>query len=732
MSFKKDLKGDFSNIPTFVPTDNTANSKRMNISNNISSSTLSSSSSNKKSHSSSSKKSGSRNRSSHAQSKRNVQSFNNSNNRNQFLDDSSDILSIIKSSKKGADISHLLTYSYAQDDDDHINNNEGIKNRPRSKQDKKKSSGIEIHLSGLSYINANYKFILNYKGDYKPQLLDPNLPLNVKDIIRVIVKQHDYHCPICLGDEFVAPRMTRCGHIFCFSCLLNMFDNTREDKTKTSLGNRHNPSISCPLCSEIIKENFAQLPVLIEQVKENESKLNSNHFTSLSLMHRANSKIYSQRVSNFYLSKGLKANIPWISHDCTPLNYKQYSPYISNSRLMICDLDFIISCYQKEIDDLMTQKLLDCEYYGDSGKFFDLAIEKITLNIKQIQDEIDSSIKLVQGPSKLDENSLEAQLSQISLTQETSLPNYNDGFYYYQSDINSRIHYFLAPLDVHVINELFNVNNTDGENPAYRLPLTLRVYIENINFDEGKVTPGLVKKYPFLGNLPYGAELGFLEVDWRKFDSSFIPVNEDTILDNTKSKYPIQLSQQIKKRLQNRSRDINHKRVYEENARIRGELRREKETLKVFSNDRLNNQNQNDDEEFFASLNDAKKWNKSQSNHIQQIGDVPVLKGVSNSFNVLANVDNTSDSNIESEINLTSTGGSIGSNSKPSMTVKTSVWGTRVPVVLDPEEEELRREEDRQFDEMLRKAKDEAMELDSNRGKKGRKGRKARMVTLPI
>jgi hypothetical protein len=753
MSYKKDLKSEFSSIPIVVSPEGSVNGKRLNHSSSASS--IVSNSSN--SHSSNMKKTGSRNRSSHSNShlhsKRNVQSYNNSNSRHQLIDDSPDILTIIKSSKKGMDISHLLTYNYSPDDDfDNQNSsspsslaNNNNKNRSRNKNTKKKSSFTNITLSGLSYINANYKFILNYNGDYKSQLLDPNLPLDVNDIIRVIVKQHDYHCPICLGDEFIAPRMTKCGHIFCYSCLLNMFDNAREDKSKTNLGNLHNPTIYCPLCSEVIKEKFIQLPVLIEQVKENESKLNIKTYSTLSLMHRSNSKIYSQKVSNFYSLKDLKANIPWIAHGSTPLNYKQYSPYISNSRLMMCDLDFIISCYQKEIDDLMTQKLLDSEIYGDSGKYYDLAVKNINNQISLVHDSINSSSKIIKGPPLLDESSLSSQLNDLSLTKEKiSLPAYKDGYYYYQCDINSRIHYFLSPLDVHVINELFKIPESQSknmelekleeiENPAHRLPLSLNVFIESINFDEGKVTPELVTSFPFLGNLPYGAELGFLEIDWSKFDSSFIPLDPNT-LDYCErdiksiNKYPVQLSQQIKKSLRNRSRNIKNKRANEENARIRGELRREKETLEIFSNDRNMNTNNTDDEDEIINALNSNRWDKNKFVHIDSIDNIPVLKGVSNSFSVLANV-NDDTNNLDG--NSKNAGGSINLNPPP-MTTTTSVWGTRVPVVIDPEAEALHEEETRQFDEMIRKAKDQALESNSGKGKKGKKGRRVKMVPLPL
>ena len=770
MSFKKDMKGEFGS----------AQPMSANCSSNSISSSVSTSSVGVNGAAHPNRKTGSRNRSTHGSSKRSQGGSGNAGDRNRgtgsgnsknkksqiLLDDSHDLRSLLKSSKKPIDISHLATYNYDNDryDDERDARNPSNTNRASNKgnnKQKRKTQQTQFHLSGMSYINANYKFILNYKGDYKPQLLDPNLPLDIKDIARVVVKQHDYHCPICLADEFVAPRMVKCGHIFCYPCLLNMFDEVKNDKSRTNLGNIHNPTISCPLCSEVIKEKFITLPVLVEQVREDEPKIKSKQYANLTLMHRNNSKIYAQPVANFYQYKGYKGNIPWISHDCTPVDYKQYSPYISSTRLMMCDFLFLKSCYQKEIDDLMTQKLIDSELYGDSGKYYDMAIRMLRPKVKEMDDEMNEGGSAVSGPAKVDPATLEDQMSNLALN-EVRLPAYNDGYYYYEYDGNSRIRYYLSPLDVTVINKLFSLptenssdiggGSTDSflYNPAFNLPLNLSLYIENINSEEGKVTPELVVKFPFLGNLPYGAELGFLEVDWRKFDSSFIPYEESGLEANSRrsqqpqskeqqkeenalSAYPPQLPYFMKKKLYKRSNDIKNKRANEERARVRGEIRREKETLEIFSRDE-----QHDEvvEEDFAYLNPSERWNKNHFVHIDLIDNTPVLRGA-NSSNVLQNIENERDNDntsVDSSSEISGAGGSAGLNTHskpPPMTVKTSVWGTKVPVVIDPEEEALRQEEVRQFDEMIRKAKADANEA-AGQGRKGKKGRRAKMVPLPL
>ena len=52
----------------------------------------------------------------------------------------------------------------------------------------------------MSFINVNYKFVVDYRNDYKAQQLDPNVPIDTKDILRIVVPKGN-SCPICLSDE---------------------------------------------------------------------------------------------------------------------------------------------------------------------------------------------------------------------------------------------------------------------------------------------------------------------------------------------------------------------------------------------------------------------------------------------------------------------------------------------------------------------------------------------------
>ncbi|GMF82013.1 unnamed protein product [[Candida] boidinii] len=117
--------------------------------------------------------------------------------------------------KKGVDISHLLNFTLPEHDQQHNSDSSNASNNRSSKYRNKKKNQLSygMNLSGRSYINVNYKFIVDYRLNYKIQSLDPNVPLDDSSILRVIIPKNDTQCSICLSDDLAAPRMTRCEKI---------------------------------------------------------------------------------------------------------------------------------------------------------------------------------------------------------------------------------------------------------------------------------------------------------------------------------------------------------------------------------------------------------------------------------------------------------------------------------------------------------------------------------------
>ena len=84
-------------------------------------------------------------------------------------------------------------------------------------------------------------------------------------------------CPICLDENCVCPRITKCGHTFCFTCIVHHIQ-TYHDKTT-------NPK--CPCCSlPIYMNDLRPIQIIPVQSPTTSSSLSSKHSTNMSMQFR--------------------------------------------------------------------------------------------------------------------------------------------------------------------------------------------------------------------------------------------------------------------------------------------------------------------------------------------------------------------------------------------------------------------------------------------------------------
>lgn len=111
------------------------------------------------------------------------------------------------------------------------------------------------------FVNAQYRFVMNPSGDYTVHFADPDIFFQWHDILQVIIPRSSAlasatvvggeravqeegvkTCPICLSPP-TAPRMTKCGHVYCFPCILHYL--SMSDKLKWA---------RCPVCFDTLNE----------------------------------------------------------------------------------------------------------------------------------------------------------------------------------------------------------------------------------------------------------------------------------------------------------------------------------------------------------------------------------------------------------------------------------------------------------------------------------------------
>ncbi|KAJ3281634.1 hypothetical protein HDU79_010598, partial [Rhizoclosmatium sp. JEL0117] len=108
---------------------------------------------------------------------------------------------------------------------------------------RRKKSSLYVPFNKEKFINANYRFVLK-PAPYKSHLINPDIPLPWSQILQVIIPHpinNHPTCPICLNPP-TAPRVTRCGHVFCYPCMLRYLES----------GNPGNEYGTCPVCLEYV------------------------------------------------------------------------------------------------------------------------------------------------------------------------------------------------------------------------------------------------------------------------------------------------------------------------------------------------------------------------------------------------------------------------------------------------------------------------------------------------
>ncbi|XP_078106384.1 LOW QUALITY PROTEIN: E3 ubiquitin-protein ligase RNF10 [Sander vitreus] len=91
------------------------------------------------------------------------------------------------------------------------------------------------------FLQANCQFVVTDDQDYKAHFTDPDTLVNWDCVQQVRIYSHEVpSCPICLYPPLSA-RITRCGHIFCWPCMLHYLSLSDKSWSK------------CPICYEAVQ-----------------------------------------------------------------------------------------------------------------------------------------------------------------------------------------------------------------------------------------------------------------------------------------------------------------------------------------------------------------------------------------------------------------------------------------------------------------------------------------------
>uniref|UniRef100_A0A3P9AMI3 E3 ubiquitin-protein ligase RNF10 n=2 Tax=Esox lucius TaxID=8010 RepID=A0A3P9AMI3_ESOLU len=102
------------------------------------------------------------------------------------------------------------------------------------------------------FLQANCQFVVTDDQDYKAHFTDPDTLVNWDCVQQVRIYSHEVpSCPICLYPP-VAAHITRCGHIFCWPCMLHYLSLSDKSWSK------------CPICYESVHSDDLKSVVAME------------------------------------------------------------------------------------------------------------------------------------------------------------------------------------------------------------------------------------------------------------------------------------------------------------------------------------------------------------------------------------------------------------------------------------------------------------------------------------
>ncbi|KAI1013112.1 hypothetical protein LB503_002014 [Fusarium chuoi] len=356
-------------------------------------------------------------------------------------------------------ITHLLNYSMPRPVQDHHAHSRSYRRTPTW------GPGSGYHASDKArYVHANYRFILSPEGTYNKQATDADTHLDWSLVMQILASSESQgsSCPICLSEP-VAPRMAKCGHIFCLPCLIRFMNSiSSEDETK-GRGPRWK---KCPICEDSIYMQDVR-PVRFYAGQESPFPRIGDDVVLRLMARNAKSTMALPRES------GTEA---LYSHDDIPWHFA--ANVLDYARMMKGTADYMTAQFDEEIASLGQQAKEDETLFGQTDEWSQKAIRAITVTKEKLAD-------------------LQVAASPATPAQ----PSPDADFYFYSSPP----HLYLSPLDIRILKTKYGSFSS--------FPSTLLPRVEHISTGH-VVDDTMRRRAKYLGHLPRGCVVNFLECDW--------------------------------------------------------------------------------------------------------------------------------------------------------------------------------------------------------------------------
>ncbi|KAK0644527.1 hypothetical protein B0T16DRAFT_430623 [Cercophora newfieldiana] len=328
------------------------------------------------------------------------------------------------------------------------------------------------------YVHANYRFVVSPGGSYASQAVDADEHLEWADVLQIIASAESQQtsCPICLSEP-VAPRMAKCGHIFCLPCLLRFMNSsmaTGDGGHAAAAGvekKQQNRWRKCPICEDAVFISEVR-PVRFYAGQESPLPRPGDDVILRLMMRNAKSTLALPREGGAeVLNSG--DDIPW--HFAA--NVLDYARIIKGTG------GYMEEEYDREVEELLKQEKEDELLFHQDNEWTQKAIRAVTAAKEKVKGlgDIESAGSSMAASARAKGGEMD--------------------FYFY----SSAPHLYLSPLDIRILKTRY------GSFSAF--PSTLLPRVEHISTGH-VVDDHLRRRAKYLNHLPYGCLISFLECDW--------------------------------------------------------------------------------------------------------------------------------------------------------------------------------------------------------------------------
>ena len=378
-------------------------------------------------------------------------------------------------------------------------------------------------------MNANYRFIVDPVGDYRALSIDSDVTVPWDKVLQVLAsaKSQTASCPICLCIP-VAPRMAKCGHIFCLPCLMRYMASAEEAKQPAPAPEKKPRYKKCPICWDSVYMLDVR-PVRWFTGQEGEA-LQDGMDIVLRLMRRRHGATLALPRDGAEIPEEIDG-IPW-----------HFAAEVADyARIMKGTKSYMEGQFNQEVQDIKVMGREDELMFNEEGEWTRKAIAAIKgliegLNIKDVEPILPPVVDepkperpkitvnnvedipdmyLVNHATKSGQTTPAMRPDTKGLAKEEfpqdpppriaedrrTRPDSDSAYFFYRA----LPQYYLSPLDIRIIKTAFGSYEAF---PATILPRVDAVSTGHTVDDEFR------RRTKYLAHLPYGTEVAFLECDW--------------------------------------------------------------------------------------------------------------------------------------------------------------------------------------------------------------------------